>query len=331
MVTPRQALSQAFNEEMERDPSVFIIGEEVGLSGGPNKTTDGLINRFGYHRVLDTPISEIGFTGIAVGASYAGLRPVVDFMTWNFSLQAIDHIVNSAAKTCYMSSSKVHCPIVFRGPSGFNPGYGAQHVQEFFNTYGSIPGLKVVAPYTAKEHKGLMKSAIRDDNPVVFLENTALYDLEFDELMDDELIPLDKARILKEGNRVTIVGISLSLKTITSAIIKSAATVNSAISSNYEEDSVEVINLISLNPIDYDTIIRSVKKTGNLIIVDHSWPNYSVAHEISAVIYDRMYGELENKIICLTGKDTQVGYCESLEREFYPSEEDVIKAINSLL
>lgn len=318
MVTARQALIEAFTEEMERDSSVFIIGEEVGLTGGPNKTTKNLIDKFGYHRVLDTPISEIGFTGIAVGASYAGLRPVVDFMTWNFSLQAIDHIINSAAKTCYMSASKVHCPIVFRGPSGYNPGYAAQHVQEFFNVYGSVPGLKVVAPYTAREHKGLMKSAIRDDNPVVVLENDILYDLDFDEQLEDELIPLDKARILKEGSKVTVVGVSLSLQTIMNAV-------------KTTQSDVEVINMVSLNPIDYDTIIRSVKKTGNLIIVDHSWPNYSVAHEISAVVYEKMYGELKNKIICLTGKDTHVGYSKPLEYEFYPKEEEVISAINTLL
>lgn len=316
MVTVREALIQAFDEELERDQNVFIIGEEVGLSGGVRGTTKGLIDKYGYHRVLDTPISEIGFTGMAVGASYAGLRPVVDFMTWNFSLQAIDHIINSAAKTCYMSASKVHCPIVFRGPSGYNPGYAAQHVQEFFNVYGSVPGLKVVAPYTAREHKALMKAAIRDDNPVVVLENEVLYEVDFEEELDDGIMSLEKARILREGNDVSIIGISLSLRTIEKAVKQASA-------------DVEIINMISLNPIDYETIVKSVEKTGGLIIVDHSWPNYSVAHEISAVVYERLFGKLRNKIICLTGKDTHVGYSDRLEAAFYPNEEDILEAISS--
>lgn len=319
MVTVKEALLQAFDEEMCRDDSVFMIGEEIGLSGGAKGTTEGLIHKFGYHRVVDTPISEIGFTGMGVGASYLGLRPIVDFMTWNFSLQAIDHVINSAAKTCYMSASRIHCPIVFRGPSGFNPGYAAQHVQEFFNVYGSVPGLKVVAPYTAREHKALMKAAIRDDNPVVFLENEVLYNESFDEELDEELLPLDKARVMKEGKDASIIGISLSLKTIEDALSK------------YSQYDVEIVNLISLNPIDYETILKSVEKTKRLIVVDHSWPNYSVAHEISAVVYDRMYGRLKSKVVCLTGKDTHVGYSKKLEEAFYPSEEDVIEAIGKCM
>lgn len=317
MVTPRDALNQAFEEEMYRDPDVFILGEEVGASGGAEKTTLGLLRKFGYERVLDTPISEIGFTGLAVGASYFGLRPIVDFMTWNFSLQAIDHIVNSAAKTCYMSASKIHCPIVFRGPAGFNSGFAAQHVQDFFNWYGSIPGLKVVAPFTANEHKGLMKSAIRDNNPVVFLENQLLYDLEFDENLNEECLPLDKARILKVGSDVTVVGASLALKTIESAVKKSKA-------------NIEIINLVSLNPIDYDTILGSIEKTGRAIIVDNSWPNYSISHEISATVHERIQRNLKNKIICLNGKQTHVGYTKSLEDLFYPNEADLLEAIEQL-
>lgn len=317
MVTPREALIQAFEEEMSRDQNVFIIGEEVGASGGPEKTTMGLLKKFGYERVLDTPISEIGFTGLAVGASYLGLRPIVDFMTWNFSLQAIDHIVNSASKISFMSSSKIHCPIVFRGPSGFNPGYAAQHVQDFFNWYGSIPGLKVIAPYTASEHKGLMKSAIRDENPVVILENTILYDVEFDETLNDECIPLDKARILKSGTDVTVIGVSLQLKTIEEAVKK-------------VKSSVEIINLTSLNPIDYETIMKSVEKTGKVIIVDSSWPNYSIAHEISSIIYEKVQRKLESKVICLTGKNTHVGYTKSLENLFYPSENEIIDSIERI-
>lgn len=317
MVTVRQALVEAFREELERDPTVLLIGEEVGLSGGHKKTTDGLIKEFGYERVLDTPISEIGFTGLAVGASYCGLRPIVDFMTWNFSLQAIDHIINSAAKVCYMSASRMHCPIVFRGPSGFSPGNAAQHVQEFFTLYGSVPGLKVVAPYTPREHKALMKAAIRDDSPVVFLENEVLYEADFEEELDSELMDLDKARTLREGHDVTVVGVSLALSMIERAVLK-------------VEQDVEIINLVSLNPIDYESILRSVEKTKKLVIVDYSWPNYSMAHEISSVVYEKMYGLLDSKITCLTGKDTHVGYSVTLEKLFYPGEDDLIDAIVKL-
>lgn len=324
MAKVRDALLEAFEEEMERDDSVFIIGEEVGISGGVAGTTRDLIHKFGFHRVLDTPISEIGFTGLAVGASYNGLRPIVDFMTWNFALQAIDHIINSAAKTSFMSASKVHCPIVFRGPSGFNPGYGAQHVQDFFNFYGSVPGLKVVAPYTAKEHKALMKAAIRDNSPVVFLENEVLYDLDFSSVSDEDssetdkgLMRLDKARILQKGDKISILGVSLSLSPILDAV-------------NETDTKIEVINLVSLNPIDYETILKSVRKTRNLIIVDYSWPNYSVAHEIASQVYESMYGELKHKIVCLTGKNTHVGYSLPLENLFYPSKDDIKDAIDKI-
>lgn len=318
MVYIKEALIEAFDEEMERDPNVFIIGEEVGLSGGVNNTTEGLIYKYGYNRVLDTPISEIGFCGLAVGSSYNGLRPIVDFMTWNFALQAIDHIINSAAKTCYMSKSRIHCPIVFRGPNGFNAGYGAQHVQDFFNVYGSVPGLKVVAPYTPAEHKALMKSAIRDNNPVIFLENEMLYTLDFakeDSL--GELMPLDKARIIKKGSAFSIIGISLSLKLIESVIDET-------------NEDAEIINLISLNPIDYPTIFESVEKTGKLIIVDYSWPNYSVAHEIASQVYEKLNKKLVYPIICLTGKDTHVGYGIDLEKLFYPNKNDIKRAIDAL-
>lgn len=324
MTTIRQAINQALFEEMELDESIFILGEEVGKSGGHKGITKGLLSKFGYHRVLDTPISEIGFTGLAVGASYLGLRPVVEFMSWSFSLQAIDHIINGAAKICYLSASRIHCPIVFRGPSGFNPGYAAEHVQEFFNVYGSVPGLKVVAPYTAREHKALMKAAIRDDNPVVFLENEVLYEEDFtDEIAVDEVFPLDRARILVEGEDATIIGISLSLKTIIGALSKY---------NKVEPDaSLEIINLISLNPIDYETILMSVRRTRRVIIVENGWPGYSLAHELSAVIYDKMYENLKSRIICLTGKNTHVGYSKNLEEAFYPSEDDVIEAIKECL
>jgi len=325
-LTPREALNQALDEEMHTDPNVFILGEEVGLSGGHKLITQGLIQKYGYHRVLDTPISEIGFTGLAVGASLLGLRPVVEFMCWGFSLQAIDHIINSAAKTRYMSGSRLHCPIVFRGPSGFEPGFGAEHVQEFFNVYGSVPGLRVVAPYTAREHKALLKAAIRVDDPVVFLESSVLYDQQFEEEdgIDEGFMELGRARVLRKGSGLTVVGVSLALRTVESAVGRYCEMEGS------QRDAVEIINLISLNPIDYETILRSVEKTRALIIIDFSWPNYSVAHEISAVVYDKLYGQLTGRIICLTGKDTQVGYAKSLEKAFYPTEEELIEAIWSL-
>lgn len=324
MVSTIQAIQQALDEEMERDENVFIIGEEVGLSGGHKHATSGLIHKYGYHRVVDAPISEIGFTGLAVGASYLGLRPVVDFMCWSFSLQAIDHIINSAAKTCFMSASRLHCPIVFRGPSGFEPGYAAQHTHEFFTIYGTVPGLKVVAPYTPQEHKSLLKAAIRDENPVVFLENAVLYSQVCSDL-DDSVMDLGTARILRQGEKVTIIGVSLGLQTVENAVQKYIST------DSHRLEEIEIINLISLNPIDYTTILESVEKTRRLIIVDFSWPNYSVAHEISAVVYDKLYGKLAEKIICLTGKETHVGYATSLEDAFYPTEEEVVLAISSLM
>lgn len=259
MVLVREALNQAFIEAMEEDPMVIIIGEEIGASGGPYLTTKGLLDRFGNHRIIDTPISEIGFTGMAVGASFLGLRPVVDFMNWNFSFQSMDHIINSAAKISYMSSSKIKSPIVFRGPSGFNPGDAAQHIQELYNYYGCIPGLKVVAPYTANDHKRLMKSAIKDDNPVVFIENQILYKQNFDEELVDHPQELDKSVILQYGKDITIIGISLSLNLIISV-------------KNKTKYDIEIINLISIRPLDMKCILKSVKKTKRLIIVDYSWP-----------------------------------------------------------
>lgn len=327
MLTVREVLVQAFSEEMERDEKVFIIGEEVGLSGGPNLTTEGLLKRFGPHRVVDTPISEAGFTGLAVGASYAGLRPIVDFMTWNFALQAIDHILNSCAKISFMSAGRIKCPIVFRGPSGFNPGYAAEHTQEFFSYYGAVPGLRVVAPYTALEHKALVKSAIRDNSPVIFLENEVLYDKICSEsenmkilssVGDDLLMDLGKARILSSGTDITVIGISLSLDLVEQSAKES-------------QHSIEVINLISIRPLDTETILKSVKKTKKLIVVDYGWPCFGIASEISAMVYSKMYNELDRKIECLTGADTHVGYAESLERLFYPTKSDLVNLINQMM
>lgn len=322
MGTVRDALNQALREEMSANRNVFVIGEEVGRSGGHQGVTRGLLDLFGYNRVLDTPISEIGFTGLAVGASYLGLRPVVEFMSLSFSLQAIDHIINSAAKICYMSGSKLHCPIVFRGPGGYNPGYAAEHVQEFLSTYGAVPGLKVVAPYTAREHKALLKAAIRDENPVVFIESEPLYETEGESGEAEEVMALDKARILRHGKDVTVIGVAQGLRTVERALEWYHA--------NGGASEVELINMISLNEIDYGTILTSARKTGRVVIVDHSWPNYSMAHEVSAVLYGELFGELKRKIVCLTGKATHVGYTKGLEDAFYPSEEEVVEAIRSV-
>lgn len=327
MTTVRDAIAAAFAEEMENDERVFIIGEEVGASGGHMQTTAGLLARFGWHRVVDAPISEAGFTGLAVGASFCGLRPVVDFMNWGFSLQAIDHIVNSCAKTSYMSGGRITCPIVFRGPAGYNAGFAAQHTQEFFSWYGSVPGLKVVAPYTVGDHRRLLKSAIRDDGPVVFLENECLYGREEHDLgysgqgagndSEMQLQRLDRAVVLRKGSDVTIVGVSFSL-----SVVEEAAT--------HAESSIEIINLISLRPIDIKTIVESVKKTGRLIVVDFSWPHFGVASEISAMVYARLYGQLKCRIECLTGADTHVGYAKELEEMFYPTADQLVELVNKM-
>lgn len=317
MITVREALNQAIDEEMEKDERVFVLGEEVGVSGGSHEVTKGLHEKYGKWRVLDTPISEMGFTGLAVGASYLGLRPIVEFMTWNFALESIDHIINSCAKTRYMSGGKISCPIVFRGPNGFNPGYAAQHTQDFCNYYGAVPGLKVVAPYTARDHKGLLKCAIRDENPVVFLENETLYNDTHDDIEEGYIQPLDRAVIEAEGNDVTLIGISLSVKVCMEAA-KALKDVGI---------SCEVINLVSIRPIDKKTLLGSAKKTKHVFVVDFSWPSFSVASEVSAIIHEQCFGDLVVPVQRINGEDVPTPYSEELERMAFPTYLDVVGSV----
>ncbi|KAF9763027.1 Pyruvate dehydrogenase E1 component subunit beta, mitochondrial [Nosema granulosis] len=317
----KEIINKALFEEMERDKNVFVLGEEVGESGGPHGLTKGLLQKFGKFRALDTPISEMGFTGMAVGASYLGLRPIVDFMTWNFALQSIDHIINSCAKTHYMSGGRITCPIVFRGPNGFNSGYAAQHTQDFSTYYGNIPGLKVVAPYTAKDHKGLLKAAIRDPNPVVYLENEMLYEDECEDVPGDYTQDLSKAVVEKTGEDVTIIGASLALREIFLASEELKR----------EEIDVEIINLVSIRPLDIETIFKSIRKTKRVIIVDYSYPLYGMGSEISSQIYDKLYKTLLKPITRLNAKDVPCPYSQRLEALVYPKSKDIVEAAKEIL
>ncbi|KAF7683387.1 Pyruvate dehydrogenase E1 component subunit beta, mitochondrial [Astathelohania contejeani] len=323
-ISNREALNIALKEEMERDTRVFVLGEEVGRRGGPYKVTKGLIDIFGERRVMDTPISEMGFTGMAVGAAFMGLRPVVDFMTWNFALQSIDQIINSAAKTLYMSGGLIKTPIVFRGPNGVSPGVGAQHTQDFCAYYGAVPGLKVVAPFSARDHRGLLKSAIRDPNPVVFLENEILYDFTFNRCSTfndtNYCQDLNKAIIEQEGSEITLIGISITVDTC----LKAAKLLEK------KDISCEVINLISISPIDWETIKRSVIKTRRCAIVDNGWKNFSVASEISAGINEMCFGILKCKILRLNGAFCPTPYAKNLEDMSFPTPEIVESAILEL-
>jgi pyruvate dehydrogenase E1 component beta subunit len=278
-LTVREALNQAIEEEMLADPNVFILGEEVGQYNGAYKVTKGLLDKFGEKRVIDTPITESGFAGLAVGAALAGLKPICEFMTWNFSMQAIDQIVNSAGKTHYMSGGIVKCPITFRGPNGAAAGVAAQHSQCFAAWYGSVPGLKVVSPWNSEDAKGLLKACIRDPNPCIVLENELMYGVTFpvseQVLKDDFVLPIGKAKIEKEGKDITVVSFSRSV----SFALEAAAKVESEMGI-----SCEVINLRSIRPLDMETIINSVKKTNRLITVEGGWPMFGVGSEISAQV-----------------------------------------------
>lgn len=271
---------------------------------------------------MDTPITEAGFTGFAVGAAMAGLRPICEFMTWNFAMQAIDHVINSAAKTLYMSNGQVKVPIVFRGPNGAAAGVAAQHSQDFSAWYGQCPGLKVVAPYSAADAKGLLKAAIRDSNPVVFLENEILYGKEFEvteEVMSsDFVLPLNKARIERQRGDVTVVALSKAVE----LALQAADQVNA---------SLEVINLVSIRPLDFDTIIKSLKKTNKLICVEAGWPRFGVSAEIAAEIQERAFDLLDAPVIRVTGADVPMPYSENLERMALPSVDDVVRAVNHVM
>jgi len=319
--TVRNALRDAMAEEMRRDENVFLIGEEVAHYHGAYKVSQDLWEEFTTRRVMDMPITEMGFAGIGVGAAFAGLRPIVEFMTFNFSMQAIDQVVNSAAKTRYMSGGEISVPIVFRGPNGAAARVAAQHSQCFAAWYSHIPGLKVVAPYTAADAKGLLKAAIRDDNPVVFLENELLYGHEFDvPKLDDFVLPIGKARIHKTGKDVTIVSFGAGMKHCVAALDGLAQLGIDA----------ELIDLRTIRPMDLPAILASVKKTGRLVTVEEGFPQSSVGTEIATRVMQQAFDWLDAPIITLAGKDVPMPYAVNLEKLALPSAEEVIEAVKAV-
>ena len=316
-MTVREALREGMSEEMRRDDTVYLMGEEVGEYEGAYKITQGMLTEFGKKRVVDTPITELGFTGIAVGSAMAGLRPIVEFMTFNFALQAMDHIINSAAKTLYMSGGQMGAPMVFRGPNGAAARVGAQHSQDFAAWFMQIPGLKVVMPYSAADAKGLMKTAIRDNNPVIFLENEIMYGKSFEVPdVDDFTIPFGKAKIEREGTDVTIVTFSIGVTYALAAADKLAE----------EGISAEVINLRSLRPMDTETILASVRKTNRCVTVEEGWPQGSVGGYISSVIMQEAFDYLDAPVITCTGKDVPMPYAANLEKHALLTADEVVEA-----
>jgi pyruvate dehydrogenase E1 component beta subunit len=319
--TVREALRDAMAEEMRRDPTVFIMGEEVAEYQGAYKITQGLLDEFGAKRVIDTPITEHGFAGLGVGAAFGGLRPIVEFMTFNFSMQAMDHIVNSAAKTLYMSGGQMGCPIVFRGPNGAAARVGAQHSQDFAAWYASVPGLKVAMPYSASDAKGLLKSAIRDPNPVIFLENEILYGRSFDvPVMEDFTVPFGKARIWREGTDVTIVSWGIGMTYALEAAQKLAT----------EGISAEVIDLRTLRPLDYETVLASVRKTNRCVTVEEGFPVASVSNHLSAVIMRDAFDWLDAPVLNCTGKDVPMPYAANLEKLALVTTAEVVAAVKQV-
>ncbi|EDZ45567.1 pyruvate dehydrogenase E1 component subunit beta [Rhodobacterales bacterium Y4I] len=319
--TVREALRDAMAEEMRRDEDVFLMGEEVAEYQGAYKVSQGLLDEFGAKRVIDTPITEHGFAGIATGAAFGGLRPIVEFMTFNFAMQAIDHIINSAAKTLYMSGGQMGAPMVFRGPNGAAARVGAQHSQDYAAWYMQIPGLKVVMPYSAADAKGLMKTAIRDPNPVIFLENEILYGRAFDvPKLDDFTIPFGKARIWREGSDVTIVSFGIGMQYALEAAEKLAQ----------DGTSAEVIDLRTLRPMDLPTVIESVKKTNRLVTVEEGWPQGSVGSYIASEVQREAFDYLDAPIITCTGKDVPMPYAANLERHALITTDEVVEAVKQV-
>ncbi|MGL4443881.1 MAG: pyruvate dehydrogenase complex E1 component subunit beta, partial [Alsobacter sp.] len=308
-------------EEMRRDESVFVMGEEVAEYQGAYKVTQGLLQEFGARRVIDTPITEHGFAGVAVGAAFTGLRPVVEFMTFNFAMQAIDQIINSAAKTLYMSGGQMGCSIVFRGPNGAAARVAAQHSQDYAAWYSQIPGLKVISPSNAADAKGLLKAAIRDPNPVVFLENEILYGQSAPvPKNEDFVLPIGKARIARPGNHVTIVSWSIGMTYALKAAEELAK----------KHIYAEVIDLRTIRPMDIETVVASVMKTGRCITVEEGWPQSGVGAEISAQIMERAFDYLDAPVRRVTGKDVPMPYAANLEKLALPSVADVIEAVRAV-
>jgi pyruvate dehydrogenase E1 component beta subunit len=316
-ITVREALRDAIAEEMRRDDSVFLMGEEVAEYQGAYKISQGLLQEFGPRRVIDTPITEQGFAGVGIGASFSGLRPIVEFMTFNFAMQAIDQIINSAAKTRYMSGGQMSCPIVFRGPNGIASRVAAQHSQCYASWYAHCPGLKVVAPYTGADHKGLLKSAIRDPNPVVFLEHELVYGESFEVPTDPEfIVPIGKARVAREGDQVTITAFSRMVKLALQAAEELAK----------DGISAEVVDLRSLRPFDSATVAASVKKTNRLVAVEEGWPFAGIGSELAAVMMEECFDWLDAPVKRVAGKDVPLPYAANLERLAVPQIEDIVAA-----
>jgi pyruvate dehydrogenase E1 component beta subunit len=320
-MTIRDALRDAMAEEMRRDPDVFIMGEEVAEYQGAYKVTQGLLQEFGARRVIDTPITEHGFAGVGVGAAMSGLKPIVEFMTFNFAMQAIDQIINSAAKTLYMSGGQMGCSIVFRGPNGAAARVAAQHSQDYSAWYSQIPGLKVIAPYSAADYKGLLKSAIRDPNPVIFLENEMLYGHSGAvPKLDDYVIPIGKARIVRSGSHVTLISWSNGMTYALKAADELAK----------EGIEAEVIDLRTLRPLDTDTIIASVKKTGRAVTVEEGWQQSGVGAEIAARIMEHAFDYLDAPVARVSGKDVPMPYAANLEKLALPSAAEVVAAAKAV-
>ncbi len=320
--TVREALNQAIAEELRRDPEVFLMGEEVAEYEGAYKITQGLLDEFGAKRVVDTPITEHGFAGVGVGAAFAGLKPIVEFMTWNFAMQAIDQIVNSAGKTLYMSGGQMRCPIVFRGPNGAASRVAAQHSQCYSAWYAHVPGLKVIAPYSAADAKGLLKAAVRDPNPVVFLENEMIYGHSFEvPQIDDWVLPIGKAKVVRAGDAVTIVSFSRGMVYSLEAAEQLAA-------EGYE---AEVIDLRTLRPLDMAAVIDSVKKTNRLVVVQEAWPIASIASEVCAQVAREAFDFLDAPPTPVTGADVPMPYAANLEKLALPSAEQVVTAAKSVM
>jgi len=320
-MTIREALRDAMAEEMRRDPDVFVMGEEVAEYQGAYKVTQGLLQEFGNRRVIDTPITEHGFAGVGVGAAMAGLKPIVEFMTFNFAMQAIDHIINSAAKTLYMSGGQLGCQIVFRGPNGAASRVAAQHSQDYSAWYSQIPGLKVVSPFSAADHKGLLKAAIRDPNPVIFLENEMLYGHSGEvPKLDDYIVPIGKARVVRTGSHVTLIawsnGMTYALKAA-DALAK-------------EGIEAEVIDLRTLRPLDTETLVASVRKTGRAVTVEEGWQQNGVGAEIAARLMEHAFDYLDAPVTRVSGRDVPMPYAANLEKLALPSADEVVAAAKAV-
>jgi pyruvate dehydrogenase E1 component beta subunit len=320
-ITVREALRDAMAEEMRRDDNVFLMGEEVAQYQGAYKVSQGLLEEFGARRVIDTPITEHGFTGLGVGAAFAGLRPIVEFMTWNFAMQAIDQIINSAGKTRYMSGGQMASPMVFRGPNGPASRVGAQHSQDYSSWYAHIPGIKVIAPYFAADAKGLLKAAIRDPDPVIFLENEIAYGRSFPvPKLDDFVLPIGKARVVKQGKDVTIVAYSICVGLALEAVEKLAA----------DGIDAEIIDLRTLRPLDIPTVIASVKKTNRIVTVEQGWPICSIGSEICTQVVEQAFDYLDAPPTKVNGKDVPMPYAANLEKLALPHVEDVVAAVKAV-